>query len=66
MLTAPIDRASTASPGSFPYGLAGAGIVLLAVVATRWSRRREAEAEPAAPVDPAIEERLDDELRNLD
>jgi cytochrome c-type biogenesis protein CcmF len=65
-LTAPIDRGFNRLAWLVPYGLAGTGIVLLAVVATRWSRRRETEAEPIAPADPAIEERLDDELRNLD
>jgi hypothetical protein len=36
-------------------------------VAIRWSKNHRPEApEPAAPSDPELSERLDDELRNLD
>jgi cytochrome c-type biogenesis protein CcmF len=65
-LTAPIDRGFNRLAWLVPYGLAGTGIVLIGFVATRWSRRRESEPERPAPLDPDLEERLDDELRNLD
>jgi cytochrome c-type biogenesis protein CcmH len=46
------------------------GIVLAAAVvgfaAWRWSKARDAEPGPAAAVDPALERRLDDELRRYD
>jgi hypothetical protein len=37
------------------------------MTARRWSRRPDSvDAEPSTPKDPDLEERLDDELRNLD
>jgi cytochrome c-type biogenesis protein CcmF len=53
----------------FPYLLGASGAVAVGFVALRWSKRRDERAhaeEPAAPVDPTLEDRLDDELRNLD
>ena len=41
------------------------GAVVVGVGAWRWSRRREAEPAPA-PLDPALERRLDDELRRFE
>jgi cytochrome c-type biogenesis protein CcmF len=65
-LTSPIDKGFNRLAWLVPYGLAGTGIVVIGIVATRWARRRDDTPESAAPLDPAIEERLDDELRNLD
>jgi cytochrome c-type biogenesis protein CcmF len=66
-LGAPIDQGFNRLAWLFPYALAGSGMVLLGFVATRWSRRREpGEIDAATPADPNLEERLDDELRNLD
>jgi cytochrome c-type biogenesis protein CcmF len=65
-LTSPIDTGFNRLAWLVPYGLAGSGLVLIGFIATRWSRRRASEAEPPAAVDPDLEERLDDELRNLD
>jgi cytochrome c-type biogenesis protein CcmF len=49
----------------FPYMVAGAALVGLIVAARRWSHNpRPATAGPS--VDPALDARLDDELRNLD
>jgi cytochrome c-type biogenesis protein CcmH len=42
-----------------------AGAVVVGVGAWRWSRRREPEAAPT-PLDPALERRLDDELRRFE
>ena len=40
---------------------------VIGFAAVRWSRREdERPAEAKEPVDPALDERLDDELRNLD
>jgi cytochrome c-type biogenesis protein CcmH/NrfF len=66
-LTAPLDRGFNRLAWIVPYALAGSGAILVGFAAIRWSRRRDGtEADPRAPVDPVIEERLDDELRNLD
>jgi cytochrome c-type biogenesis protein CcmF len=66
-LAAPIDKGFNRLAWFVPYALAGSGMVLLGFVATRWSRRRDSdEPESVAPADPNLEERLDDELRNLD
>jgi cytochrome c-type biogenesis protein CcmH len=64
-----------AAPRNSGFGLLAwwvplGGIVLAAAVvgvaAWRWSRTRDAEPAPAAAVDPALERRLDDELRRFD
>jgi cytochrome c-type biogenesis protein CcmH len=47
-----------------PLALLGAGAVGVAAIAWGWSRRRV--DEDARDVDPAIERRLDDELRRFD
>ena len=49
----------------FPYMVAGAALVGLVVAARRWSHNTR-PAAAGAPVDPALDARLDDELRNLD
>jgi cytochrome c-type biogenesis protein CcmH/NrfF len=50
----------------FPIVAGLAGLVLVGVTAFRWSRRRTADTGPEAPIDPTIDARLDDELRDLD
>jgi cytochrome c-type biogenesis protein CcmF len=50
-----------------PYGLAGLGLLLLVVTARRWSARPAAAgAGGVDTLDPALDARLDDELRDLD
>jgi cytochrome c-type biogenesis protein CcmH/NrfF len=66
-LMAPIDEGFNRLAWIVPYALAGTGFIVVGLVAIRWSRQRDASGDnPLAPVDPVIEERLDDELRNLD
>ena len=66
-LMAPLDRGFNRLAWMLPYAVAGTAAILVGFAAIRWSHRRDGtEADPSAPVDPAIEERLDDELRNLD
>jgi cytochrome c-type biogenesis protein CcmH/NrfF len=66
-LTAPIDQGFNRLAWLLPYGLAGSGLVLVGIVAMRWSRgRTSTQTEAPAAADPDLEERLDDELRNLD
>jgi cytochrome c-type biogenesis protein CcmH len=51
-----------------PIGGLGAGAVAVGFAAWRWTRSREPEPALAAagPLDPALERRLDDELRRFD
>jgi cytochrome c-type biogenesis protein CcmH/NrfF len=51
----------------FPIVAGVAGLALVGVTAFRWSRRKSDDgAAPEAPIDPTIDARLDDELRDLD
>jgi cytochrome c-type biogenesis protein CcmF len=66
VLTAPLDRGFNRLAWALPYGL---GVVMLGVVffaARRWSRSPSAPRPEDSAVDPALDQRLDDELRNLD
>jgi cytochrome c-type biogenesis protein CcmH/NrfF len=67
-LASPLDEGFNRLAWAVPYmlGLAGAGLVGL--LAIRWSKAAPAGRKPAdaAPIDPALDERLTDELRNLD
>jgi cytochrome c-type biogenesis protein CcmF len=69
VLAAPIDRGFNRLAWLLPYGAGVAGILVVGGVALRWSRRREQAPDgPAARPETAshLEERLDDELRELD
>ena len=61
-------RASTASPGCSRTCVGATGAVARRLRRRCGGRasRDDAAAERAAPTDPALDERLDDELRNLD
>jgi cytochrome c-type biogenesis protein CcmH/NrfF len=50
----------------FPIVAGVAGLALVAITAFRWSRRKSDDTTPEAPIDPTIDARLDDELRDLD
>ena len=43
-----------------------AGAVIVGALAWRWSRRRGDDRPPDEPLDPALEQRLDDELARFD
>jgi cytochrome c-type biogenesis protein CcmF len=68
MLGAPLDRGFNRLAWLVPYLVGGSGVVMIGFAAVRWSRRPEepSAGAGAAPTDPEIEERLDDELRDLD
>ncbi len=68
VLAAPIDKGFNRLAWAVPYGAGLLGIGLVGGIAVRWSRRREGEAPvpTAAPNRPDLEDRLDDELRELD
>jgi cytochrome c-type biogenesis protein CcmF len=68
VLASPIDRGFNRLAWLLPYAAGAVGLVMIGSVAVRWSRRRtQPVAAPAGPAaSPELEERLDDELRNLD
>jgi cytochrome c-type biogenesis protein CcmH/NrfF len=68
-LAAPIDKGFNRLAWLLPYVLGGSGALAVMIVAFRWSRphpETEPSTESAAPPDPKLEARLDDELRDLD
>jgi cytochrome c-type biogenesis protein CcmF len=80
-LAAPIDKGFNRLAWAVPYALGSMGALGAAFVAVRWSRASKASGDarrdrddavagagptPGAPVDPRLEERLSDELRDLD
>jgi cytochrome c-type biogenesis protein CcmH len=71
-LASPIDRGFNRLAWAIPYVLGSAGLLLVGVVAVRWTRRSPEtaadapKAEGGGPLDAALESRLDDELRDLD
>ncbi len=70
VLASPIDRGFNRLAWLLPYAVGAAGIVLVGAIAVGWSRRAR-RAAPGAPrgagdPDPALAQRLDDELRDLD
>jgi cytochrome c-type biogenesis protein CcmH/NrfF len=66
MLGAPIDEGFNRLAWLVPYLAGATGAAMVGFAAIRWSRRPDAVTEGASPVDSALEERLDDELRDLD
>jgi cytochrome c-type biogenesis protein CcmF len=64
VLARPVDRGFNRLAWLFPYLVAGFALVGIVVTARRWSTRAAPAA--AAPVDAALDARLDDELRSLD
>ncbi|MEO5821017.1 MAG: cytochrome c-type biogenesis CcmF C-terminal domain-containing protein [Vicinamibacteraceae bacterium] len=68
-LASPIDRGFNRLAWAFPYAVGLLGLGVATAVAVRWSRTQQpalAGAPAAAPIDPALEQRLADELRDLD
>jgi cytochrome c-type biogenesis protein CcmF len=66
MLGAPVDKGFNRLAWLLPYLFGAGGAAMIGFAAFRWTRRPDAEPEPRPAEDPAIEERLDDELRDLD
>jgi cytochrome c-type biogenesis protein CcmF len=68
ILMAPVDEGFNRLAWLLPYAVAAAGLVALAIVARRWSRTGTPAHAAAgdAGLDADLNERLDDELRNLD
>ena len=68
MLGAPLDEGFNRLAWMLPWALGVTGAVMVSLAAMKWARRHpDDDADGAAPgADRALEERLDDELRNLD
>jgi cytochrome c-type biogenesis protein CcmF len=65
ILAAPIDEGFNRLAWLFPYAVGALGLVTIGVVARRWSQPAPRSAV-ADGIDPDLNDRLDDELRNLD
>jgi cytochrome c-type biogenesis protein CcmF len=68
VLTAPIDKGFNRLAWLFPYVVGTTGALAAAFAAVRWSKRSEDQAPENTGLneDPALQARLDDELRDLD
>jgi c-type cytochrome biogenesis protein CcmF len=66
MLGAPIDKGFSRLAWLFPYLAGLTGAAAIGFVAIRWSHHPLGPEDPAPTPSPAMDERLDDELRNLD
>lgn len=68
ILAAPIDKGFNRLAWALPYVVGLTSAALIGLVAMRWSRRQDVVTDDAAgtAVDPALQARLDDELRDLD
>jgi cytochrome c-type biogenesis protein CcmF len=66
MLGAPLDRGFSRIAWLLPYAVGATSAFAVGLAAIKWSRKPEAPAAATAPTDAALEERIDDELRDLD
>jgi len=66
MLGAPLDQGFARLAWLFPYLLGASGAVAVGFAAVRWSRHAERAGEPPPALDAEIDERINDELRDLD
>ena len=67
LLGAPLDQGIGRFAWLFPYLVGAGAVVVVGFAAMRWTRRDDSnEGDGKEATDPALDERLDDELRNLD
>src|SRR5262245_21244581 len=66
MLGAPIDKGFARLAWLFPYLVGASGAVAIGFAAVKWSRRTASAEEAPPAVDAEIDERINDELRDLD
>jgi cytochrome c-type biogenesis protein CcmF len=66
VLAAPIDKGFNRLAWLFPYLVGGGSAVVVGFAALRFSRRHQTSDPAPVAEDAALEERLDDELRDLD
>jgi cytochrome c-type biogenesis protein CcmH/NrfF len=68
-LASPLNKGFNRLAWLFPYAMGATGAMVLGVLAIRWTRREDAavpEQASATAEDILLNERLDDELRDLD
>jgi cytochrome c-type biogenesis protein CcmH/NrfF len=65
MLGAPIDKGFSRLAWLFPYLVGASSAVAIGFAAVKWARKPE-ETGDAPAIDSALNERIDDELRDLD
>jgi cytochrome c-type biogenesis protein CcmH/NrfF len=66
VLTAPLDQGFNRVAWAFPYVVGIVGLIVIVVTARRWTGTPTVAAAGDAGLDPTINARLDDELRDLD
>jgi cytochrome c-type biogenesis protein CcmH/NrfF len=66
VLAAPVDRGFNRLAWVFPYLAALAALIGIVISARRWSRHAAPAPAGDARLDPELNARLDDELKNLD
>jgi cytochrome c-type biogenesis protein CcmF len=66
VLAAPIDEGFNRLAWLFPYMVAGAALAGIVLAARRWSNQQTPALAGDSGIDPVLDARLDDELRNLD
>jgi hypothetical protein len=67
MIGTPIPKGFRPLSWILPIFVGGGAAVGVGFVAMRWSRKHDnSSADASAATDPEMDERLDDELRNLD
>lgn len=66
MLGAPLDKGFSRLAWLFPYLVGATGAVAVGFAAVRWTRRPDDASEAPAAIDSETDERIDDELRDLD
>jgi cytochrome c-type biogenesis protein CcmH/NrfF len=66
MLGAPVDKGFSRLAWLFPYLVGATSAIAVGFAAVKWTRHADVPAAAPAPLDSALEERIDDELRDLD
>jgi cytochrome c-type biogenesis protein CcmH/NrfF len=66
MLGAPLDKGFNRLVWLLPWTLAATGAVAIGFAAVKWSKHPHEAPATRDASDPAMDDRLDDELRNLD
>jgi cytochrome c-type biogenesis protein CcmF len=66
MLGAPLDQGFSRLAWLLPYLVGATSAIAIGFAAVKWTRKADAADPTPAPLDSALEERIDDELRDLD
>jgi cytochrome c-type biogenesis protein CcmF len=66
MLGAPLDQGFSRLAWLFPYLVGATSAIAVGFAAVKWTRKPNVATTAPVPLDSALEERIDDELRDLD